>query len=514
MAAQVRANERADDDVLDPALAEVVERALNENVPKPLTLVTRVDLGVDEDELPVVAGRVANLARELVTKPKLVALVHGVVGYARLHTAKLGRGVSPIRRCEKKGTFASYGNGTKFDIRACQDQPILHAAGQLSYMGTKARIAPDVARVIRGHDPKVVIDPFAGMAAVASAFEDEAQLILSDSLQFVAHLARARFTGVTTPRIQVPSLRCDYRRHRRRLANSLGHRSANSIADAIRTTRRVSNDPRLRAEAVRLRQSTSGNRYQLATLYYADTYFSLEQCIEIDSIRYAIDRRPMKERGALVACFLIACSRCVNAPGHTAQYLRASNESSEKRVKAKWDRSIWDAFTAATDAFRQFGSAEWRRGNSVRCGDAPRVLSSLPEFDSAVVYMDPPYTKDHYSRFYHVYEELMLYRFPAVSGAGIYPDDRFASRFSIKSRAADAYRELFAEAARIAPWMVLSFPEQTFLGETEEVLLPLLSGTHGVKSISRVSHVHSTLGGSTGSAAVPVTELLVDCEAF
>jgi hypothetical protein len=62
--------------------------------------------------------------------------------------------------------------------------------------------------------------------------------------------------------------------------------------------------------------------------------------------------------------------------------------------------------------------------------------------------------------------------------------------------------------------MVLSFPEHTFLGGTEEVLLPLLSDTHRLSSIVRVPHVHSTLGGSTGAATVPVTELLMDCEAY
>lgn len=379
-------------------------------------------------------------------------------------------------------------------------------------MGTKARIAPDVARVIRGHDPVLVVDPFAGMGAVASAFQDDAQLILSDSLQFVAHLARVRYAAVATPFLCLASLRGDYRRHRNRLADSRGHRSADSIAGSIKTTRRVSNDAELQARALELRKSTTSVRYRLATLYYADTYFSLEQCIEIDSLRYAIDRRPTNERAALIACLLIACARCINAPGHTAQYLRGSTETSERRVKSKWDRSIWDSFVAATEEFGQSGTAEWRRANRVLCGDAPKILRSLPQSRSSVVYMDPPYTKDHYSRFYHVYEELFRYRFPTVSGAGIYPDDRFISRFSVKSLASTAYRELFTQAARVAPWMVLSFPEQTFLGETQEVLLPLLSSTHRVNSIVRVRHMHSTLGGSTGAATVPVTELLVDCE--
>jgi hypothetical protein len=83
--AQVRAYERADHDVLDPALAQVVERTLDENVREPLALVPRVDLGVDEDELPVLADGVADLTGELVTEPELVALLVRVVDDARLH---------------------------------------------------------------------------------------------------------------------------------------------------------------------------------------------------------------------------------------------------------------------------------------------------------------------------------------------------------------------------------------------------------------------------------------------
>ena len=159
------------------------------------------------------------------------------------------------------------------------------------------------------------------------------------------------------------------------------------------------------------------------------------------------------------------------------------------------------------------GTPEWRAGNLVIQGDATSVLASLRHRPNSVIYVDPPYTKDHYSRFYHVYEELYLYRFPSVSGVGIYPNARFASRFSIKSQAFDAYRDLFYHAARVAPAMVVSLPETTFLGATEETLLPIVERTHEVLSITRVPHHHSSLGGSPGFARTPVVELLINCEA-
>jgi adenine-specific DNA-methyltransferase len=179
----------------------------------------------------------------------------------------------------------------------------------------------------------------------------------------------------------------------------------------------------------------------------------------------------------------------------------------------KWKRGVWDAFAETAETLEPVGSREWRAGNRVRHGDAADVLSSLPASAYDLIYMDPPYTKDHYSRFYHVYEELFLYRYPTVSGHGLYPDRRFASPFSIKSKAIGAYERLFQQAARVAPAMVLSFPEATFLGQTEAVLFPVLEKSHNINEIICLQHLHSSLGGSPGFASTPVVELVIDCEA-
>src|SRR5438067_910333 len=85
VAAEVRRHERADRPHREPALAQVVERALDEDVAEPLSLVRRVDLGVDEHDRPVVLTRVTDLAGERRPEPELVAEFVGVVDYARLH---------------------------------------------------------------------------------------------------------------------------------------------------------------------------------------------------------------------------------------------------------------------------------------------------------------------------------------------------------------------------------------------------------------------------------------------
>jgi len=71
------------------------------------------------------------------------------------------------------------------------------------------------------------------------------------------------------------------------------------------------------------------------------------------------------------------------------------------------------------------------------------------------VYADPPYTRDHYSRFYHVLETMCLWDEPGVSttrihaetetfSRGMYREDRHQSPFCIKSQAPGAFEKLCA----------------------------------------------------------------------
>ena len=84
--------------------------------------------------------------------------------------------------------------------------------------------------------------------------------------------------------------------------------------------------------------------------------------------------------------------------------------------------------------------------------DFERCLKNLPE-NVKTVYADPPYTRDHYSRFYHVLETLTLRDVPKISTVtihgsthvsnGIYRENRHQSPFCIKSKALKAFRKMF-----------------------------------------------------------------------
>jgi adenine-specific DNA methylase len=63
---------------------------------------------------------------------------------------------------------------------------------------------------------------------------------------------------------------------------------------------------------------------------------------------------------------------------------------------------------------------------------------TIIEGRSAVVYVDPPYRREEYSRYYHLLETLTDYSYPSVVGKGRVPDksrgERFRSEFSTRNK--------------------------------------------------------------------------------
>ena len=98
-----------------------------------------------------------------------------------------------------------------------------------------------------------------------------------------------------------------------------------------------------------------------------------------------------------------------------------------------------------------YGDREWRRGNRVfkSDADAQKLWRSLDRVvdGQAVVYADPPYSKEHYSRYYHVLETLERYDYPEATGVGRYRPDRFRTPFSVKTEVEGAIRRLPAGRA-------------------------------------------------------------------
>lgn len=226
-----------------------------------------------------------------------------------------------------------------------------------------------------------------------------------------------------------------------------GQRPRNSrLADALSET-----------QSGLLKLGQDSNTAALATRHFGGVYFSFRQTLQLDSLLDRIFSLPMDRRDSCLAGLLSTASDIVNTVGKQfAQPIRPRNRSGEPKHGlshlVERDRSI-DVFSKYSDWMGAYSSMpEPTRSHQVLCADYRDGLRDLPD-DIGLVYADPPYTRDHYSRFYHVLETLSLRDDPDITEIrrngnssltrGLYREQRHQSDFCIKSRAPGAFSSMF-----------------------------------------------------------------------
>jgi len=194
-----------------------------------------------------------------------------------------------------------------------------------------------------------------------------------------AVLARARFKGERklsayelTDLLRAAYRDCveqEARRIRVRLrdeqrAIDLGHEA---LSQYMRDAQHAANSAQIRRAATVAAKAIGTKHYRLITQYFAAGYFSTRQALQLDALRYAIDLADLSEadRDWALAAWLGTAATLVNAPGHTAQYLKPNNDHAYRRIRTRWIRSTWDAFQNELVALSQLvltnGEAESRR---------------------------------------------------------------------------------------------------------------------------------------------------------
>ncbi len=399
-----------------------------------------------------------------------------------------------------------------------------------TYMGTKRQIAGQVAEVISRAPPGPLLDAFAGISAVGTAVEPERSVWCNDIQYFAYNVARSYFTARHPPKVTPEAVsKCRYlfEKNRKVLCHTLEsvlarERRAYDSVD-LNQICKVSNHLRKRsvaacAEQLRIAYRLDRQRfpYCLFTGAYAGGYIGLKQATEIDSLRFAIDSLACQNlinadtHRWMILALCRALARVANTTGHFAQYL-AVKEHTKHRFLAKRRRSIWLEWQSALDGMYPHGTKEWRRTNRVFRSEAIHLLRRLSrhKVQPSVVYCDPPYTSDHYSRYYHLVETLLLYDYPKIESKGQYRPDRFYSSFSIKTQVYQAFKDLIKAASQLKSTLVLSYPDCGLLSDPREILVQLLQEQFPkVEVAAELPHEHSTLGASNGVESSRVTELL------
>jgi len=205
--------------------------------------------------------------------------------------------------------------------------------------------------------------------------------------------------------------------------------------------------------------------------YYGGLYFGYKQSLALDVILASIAKEPASHRDTLKAATLSTASEIVNTVGKQfAQPIRPRGKDGRPKpglwTRVKRDRSL-DVLRIFIEWSRRFATAPSARTTSeALCKDYLEFLTDWKD-PISIFYADPPYTRDHYSRFYHVLETLCLRDSPDIStsniGAGqrlsrgMYRAQRHQSPFCIQSKAPKAFAELFAHTRWFDAPLIVSY---------------------------------------------------------
>lgn len=190
------------------------------------------------------------------------------------------------------------------------------------------------------------------------------------------------------------------------------------------------------------------------TKAYGGHYFSPIQAIWFDALRSTLPKDPTR-RAVALAALIEAASKCAAAPGHTAQPFQPTR-SAKPFLQEAWDRDVpsrtkYALLSLTALCAKKVGFAEVK--------DANDAAKNLKKGD--LVFVDPPYSGVHYSRFYHVLETIARGRCGEVSGVGRYPAPKYRprSKYSVGTESVKALDDLLETLASRKTRVILTFPD-------------------------------------------------------
>lgn len=345
-------------------------------------------------------------------------------------------------------------------------------ANSAPYMGTKRVLLPFLMTALEGLEPPPAsfVDLMCGSGVVSGAAARRWRTICSDSQSFCRGLARVQGGGFTRDRAADTLRRLrepmsDNLASLTRLVTDLLSEEAELLAAATdfaalapRYAKFVARTPGFPrggsagawdpVAEVGLRQRATGNTvspYCLLTAYFANVYFGVRQAVELDCLRFAIDQLgdAVEREWALGALIVAASSVATTYGGHFAQPPappeRLVNPTVAKRVLARRHVSATREFeirllSLSRESEEIPHSVESVPGPWSKALDA---TARMLEPSRTVVYLDAPYRREEYSRYYHVLETLVSYGYPSADTSARIPSkgiERFASEFFTRNQ--------------------------------------------------------------------------------
>lgn len=271
--------------------------------------------------------------------------------------------------------------------------------------------------------------------------------------------------------------------------------------------------------------------------HYAGTYFGLRQALFFDYVRNRISElRASGEIGlwtetALLTALYSAMSNAVCSAGkHFAQPLasKTTGNPAFRIARLYADRSI-DCVQAFVEAARSIDYSAQTDHDARHVAIAKPIADvqlTMPELQPSLLYADPPYTAQQYSRFYHILEVTANYKIPElqlINGkvtSGLYNVDRFKSPFSSKNGAPQAFDSLARTSRECGASLAISYSasSERSTGNSRMITLPELekicASYFGKRvSIIELNHTYRPLNSDErNNAHRDDPEILIICE--
>ena len=259
--------------------------------------------------------------------------------------------------------------------------------------------------------------------------------------------------------------------------------------------------------------SLPGGPDSVLTRYYGGLYFSYRQAAALDAVAAAVRELPEPYRDTALAALLSTASEVVSTVGSQfAQPVRPRRGDGRPKaavvasVARKRQAPVLERYAGWLERYQRLPGAGHR--HAVVRSDYRSALAALPTRVGAI-YADPPYTRDHYSRFYHVLETIALGDEPEISkvrigrtvrlSRALYRAERHQSPFCIRTQVTGAFRGLFERAVELGSPLVLSYspsangtaarprPRLVTIAEITELAGEYFSAVR-VESTGRIAH--------------------------
>lgn len=232
---------------------------------------------------------------------------------------------------------------------------------------------------------------------------------------------------------------------------------------------------------------------------YSNTYFSKKQCCEIDSIRYAVEKIKDSSNTYFNYLFALMISMCIaqSTTGHFAQFL----DKDHYRVKPLRKISIIDTFYKICDEISDKIISRYK--NTVYNLPYEELFEKVSNTNIATFYLDPPYTHDQYSRFYHILETVCKYDKPEVNFKAKYRTDRFMSGFCYTDKVNNEFQKIIEYCFSKNSNLVISYSNKGVAKIND--IVDIAQNYYKNIELKEIAYKHS----SQGKGNINIKEMLI-----